>query len=601
MREPSDQIYGVARWFAFGGSWHNFYMLTGGNNYGRQAGGTVVTAYAPDTPIDSFFLRHEPRYTHYGNFFNVLRRYEKALLASPIAPTTTLECAAAPGPAPPTPPAPPPTIELGHCSDDDPAHIGKLDVTQHFTLTAAGELRHVDAAGHAWCLLLDAGVVPKIGLRLSSCSTAVDSAPVWRFNATSRHIESVASVPCVRPETAGLCHQCLDLKGGSSALDLWDCKLAGDLEPSNQRFDVSSKASEGGIFAVASGLCLTAVATDASTRPQLHEYGDLAFLSNPAEHGPACTVSYRGASYALPLHTVVLVDTATSKVVYNTSCLPTPPPVAPASEAVPTGWQVWHGPAGGSACVHTTTAAAPLEQLGVTKDATDYLWYTANVSASVAARAGPPKINVEALGGTITYASLSGRELRVLSVAMGLSNGGVGPQAVKGVRNVTVNGEAVTGPFRHSWMMQPEVDPSSLKWAPVTGRAQDDLEHVWFRGHVDLPPPSAVHERNGSQTAYALDLSTMNKGFAYVNGWDLGRYWLVPGKCSGACAPPVKSGHCYEHWKDCGKPTQTLYHVPTEVLRPTANEILLFEETANTVQRRELRGVRLRALHEHAL
>jgi hypothetical protein len=30
VREPTDQIYGIARWFAFGGSWHNFYMLTGG-------------------------------------------------------------------------------------------------------------------------------------------------------------------------------------------------------------------------------------------------------------------------------------------------------------------------------------------------------------------------------------------------------------------------------------------------------------------------------------------------------------------------------------------------------------------------------------------
>ena len=34
-------------------------MLTGGSNFGLQAGGEVVTSYAPDTVIDSWLLRHE--------------------------------------------------------------------------------------------------------------------------------------------------------------------------------------------------------------------------------------------------------------------------------------------------------------------------------------------------------------------------------------------------------------------------------------------------------------------------------------------------------------------------------------------------------------
>ena len=73
----------------------------------------------------------------------------------------------------------------------------------------------------------------------------------------------------------------------------------------------------------------------------------------------------------------------------------------------------------------------------------------------------------------------------------------------------------------------------------------------------------------------------------------------MAGQCKGACAPPVKSGHCYMHWKGCGRPTQTLYHVPDEVLRPQGNLVVLFEETANSVQPRALSGVRLRALHDH--
>jgi hypothetical protein len=41
-------------------------MLTGGNNYAKQSGGNVVTAYAPDTAIDFLLLRHQPRFDYYG-------------------------------------------------------------------------------------------------------------------------------------------------------------------------------------------------------------------------------------------------------------------------------------------------------------------------------------------------------------------------------------------------------------------------------------------------------------------------------------------------------------------------------------------------------
>ena len=75
VRDPTDQAYGIARFFAFGGSWHNLYMLAGGNNYGRQAGGNTVTAYAPDTAIDFLLLRHEPHYSHYKLLFQAVRPF----------------------------------------------------------------------------------------------------------------------------------------------------------------------------------------------------------------------------------------------------------------------------------------------------------------------------------------------------------------------------------------------------------------------------------------------------------------------------------------------------------------------------------------------
>lgn len=87
IRHSQDQAYGILRWFAYGGTWHNHYTITGGNNYGLTAGwgtGPVATAYTPDSVIDSFLLRHEPRYTFYAAMYNTLQEYADDLLDNPI-------------------------------------------------------------------------------------------------------------------------------------------------------------------------------------------------------------------------------------------------------------------------------------------------------------------------------------------------------------------------------------------------------------------------------------------------------------------------------------------------------------------------------------
>lgn len=85
VRWIEDQLYGMARFFAMGGSFHNMYMLTGGNNYGYKAGRYSVTAYAPDTVIDSFLLRHEPKFSVYTQSFKIMINYRGMLLNHPPA------------------------------------------------------------------------------------------------------------------------------------------------------------------------------------------------------------------------------------------------------------------------------------------------------------------------------------------------------------------------------------------------------------------------------------------------------------------------------------------------------------------------------------
>ena len=317
VRDSSDQIYGVARFVAFGGSWHNFYMLTGGNNYGRQAGGDVVTGYAPDTAIDNFFLRHEPRYAHYRNFFNALQAHAASMLAAPLAPTLPLTCKQG-GADPHAPPrsitvsptvnnnrirsdVSRPTVSVAHCSDDDPAHVGQLDKTQQWALQPGGGALSVVVGSDSWCATVDDN--SSTPLRLAPCDQT--EAQRFRFNGTTQHIESVARRACRKKGRTGKCQLCVDLSGGGDTVDLWDCKGQGEGEQANQLWDTSTKAVEHGIIAAVSGLCLTATPPAATAGPQLHEYGSLAFLSNPedlpTDGGSAaspCVVSYGGRDYA---------------------------------------------------------------------------------------------------------------------------------------------------------------------------------------------------------------------------------------------------------------------------------------------------------------
>ena len=129
-------------------------------------------------------------------------------------------------------------------------------------------------------------------------------------------------------------------------------------------------------------------------------------------------------------------------------------------------------------------------------------------------------------------------------------------------------------------------------------RRSDGL--LWFQGHFDLP--KGLHPFAGgaqpNQTAVVVNLNGLNKGVAYVNGFNIGRYWLVLGQCDGDCAPPHHGPHCFLHYTNCGKPTQDLYHVPFEELKPTGNTLTLFEEAPSSKQR-NLHDVFLEIVHEH--
>lgn len=448
MRLTSDILYGVSRWLAFGGSYHNFYMITGGSNFGYSAADAVTTAYAPDTAIDYLLLRHEPKFSTYAAFHKAVSGITDALLAAPVA---------------------------------TPSKIGA-------------------------------------------------------------HCEIVT-------------------------------------------------------------------------------YGNIAFISNLGTNASATEIiSFSGASLTVPNHTVIILNVGA--VVFNTSAasdyaasVPQRPAVH-ARSAVPPTWTTIAELIGfGNSSAVPTAGSPPLEQLALTQNLVDYMYYELTPPSPVQAMS----LNVDTCGGEYVYVFVAGASLphaaaspnaarssheflltrrekavsidriHILVSAMGLSTSPQ-PSSCKGLKKVVADKklDLTNLGWESRWVFAGEAGryfspqgASSAPWAPVAASG-GTVVTSWFSTHIDLPAPPLPLQNASTpppQLAFALDLLGATKGVVWVNGVNLGRYNLELGVCKGPCAPPVHGGQCYIFWRNCGLPTQRYYHVPSSLLQPTDNLVVLFEET----------------------
>ncbi|KAJ6421070.1 hypothetical protein OIU84_028446 [Salix udensis] len=82
-----------------------------------------------------------------------------------------------------------------------------------------------------------------------------------------------------------------------------------------------------------------------------------------------------------------------------------------------------------------------------------------------------------------------------------------------------------------------------------------------------------------------VDLLGLGKGVAWVNGFDIGRYWpkqLAPEEgCEVECdyRRTYSPSSCQSN---CGKPSQRWYHIPRSLLKADDNVLVLFEEFGGT-------------------
>lgn len=346
-----------------------------------------------------------------------------------------------------------------------------------------------------------------------------------------------------------------------------------------------------------------------------------AFLSNYHQDASA-KVTFNKRHYDLPPWSISILPDCKS-VAFNTGTVrsKTSEPHMLPTNARMLSWETFNEDISTNDVDARITVAGLLEQLNVTRDASDYLWYTTSVvispSESSQHGGGSPVLSVASAGHALhvfvngqlsgsAYGTKDNRKftftksvnlhagvnsIALLSVAVGLPNighrfetwsaGVLGPVVLHGVGHGTrdlswqkwsykvgMKGEAMD-------LYSPSKS-SSVDWMKASLAANKQRPLTWYKAYFNTP--------NGNEPV-ALDLGSMGKGQAWINGQSIGRYWTADaeGQCN-SCS----YGGTYRQPKcqyGCGKPTQRWYHVPRSWLKPTQNLLIVFEEIGGDASR----------------
>ncbi|GLJ24396.1 hypothetical protein SUGI_0465950 [Cryptomeria japonica] len=252
-----------------------------------------------------------------------------------------------------------------------------------------------------------------------------------------------------------------------------------------------------------------------------------------------------------------------------------------------------------------------LEHISTTKDTTDYLWYLISVDVdedepflrsnispllaigshgyavhvflnnnfvgSANGNKTSPSFNVE-----IPISLSPGKnDIAILSVMVGLPNSGAHfERKSAGISNVAIQGfkDGTHDLSEELWTYQIGLvgerlniycndDSHAMNWtSPISNQSL-----LWYKIIIDAPDGDGP---------VSLDLSSMGKGQIWINGENIGRYWVSFLAPPGDCTRCDYRGNYSLHKcaTNCGQPSQTLYHIPRSLLQPTGNFLILFEE-----------------------
>ncbi|KAG8655274.1 hypothetical protein MANES_04G022500v8 [Manihot esculenta] len=344
-----------------------------------------------------------------------------------------------------------------------------------------------------------------------------------------------------------------------------------------------------------------------------------AFLANTATSDK--TVTFNGNSYILPAWSVSILPDC-KNVVLNTAKINSMTVIpsftrqslvgdVASSKALSSGWSWINEPVGISK-KDAFVKPGLFEQINTTADKSDYLWY----SLSTNINGDEPflkdgtltVLHVDSLGHGL-HAFVNGKlagsgtgkngakfsvdipitvvpgknTIDLLSLTAGLSNYGAFFDLV---------GAGITGPVKLMGQNGTTVDLSSQQWTYQIGLQGEDIgltsgsssqwisqpnlptkqPLIWYKTSFDAP---------AGDEPVAIDFTGMGKGEAWVNGQSIGRYWPTNVSPNSGCTDSCNYRGAYNSNKcrtNCGKPSQTLYHVPRSWVKSSGNTLVLFEE-----------------------
>ena len=260
------------------------------------------------------------------------------------------------------------------------------------------------------------------------------------------------------------------------------------------------------------------------------------------------------------------------------------------------------------------TSLSPLEQLNITNDETIYLWYRRNVtlkqaSAGIIIHTQTRMANAllffldgQFLGEFDNHEHSSGSVdaiiavdlshftpnqqyvFEILSISLGLNT------AVRAHRfeqkgivgNVWLDGELLVNNQTniHLWKHQKglvgeylqiytEEGSSKVDWNPEWTESINK-PITWFQARFDL---DHLAREDTNANPILLNAQGLLRGHAFINGNDLGLYWLIQGICQDAAL-----GGCQQSQINCLQPIQRYYHIPSDWLKSKNNLLTIFED-----------------------
>ncbi|XP_071686169.1 LOW QUALITY PROTEIN: beta-galactosidase-like [Rutidosis leptorrhynchoides] len=335
-----------------------------------------------------------------------------------------------------------------------------------------------------------------------------------------------------------------------------------------------------------------------------------AFLSNYDPHFSA-KLMFRNVQYNLPPWSISILHDCKNEV-FNTAKVKASSTQKKMTVVETFKWESYNeeAPTSDSGDGDTLSMEGLYEQLNVTRDASDYLWYLADINEHFLKNGQFPTLTVMSAGhalhvfinnqlsGTV-WGSLKNPKLTfsqkvklragvnkisLLSVSVGLSNVGthyetynvgvLGPITLKGLN------EGTQDLMKHKWSYKVGLRGESLSLHTLDGSSSVE----WLQGSLvaqkqPLTWYKTTFNAPEGNEPLALDMNSMGKGQIFLNGEGLGRHW--PGnKAHGNCNKCSYTGIYNENKCNqyCGDPSQRWYHVPRSWLRPTGNFLVIFEE-----------------------